>query len=84
MESFRRETATADTDQIPSAASTPADGTAGRGSACSGGLCSVGLMRSLCPTCLVLGLVMLPFELLARWVRRLRGVRAAAAGSAGA
>ncbi|MEL6328812.1 MAG: hypothetical protein AAFR38_04055 [Planctomycetota bacterium] len=38
---------------------------------CSSGLCSVRLMRSLCPSCLILGLVALPLELAGRGVRRL-------------
>jgi len=41
------------------------------GEACPDGLCSVGLMKSLCPSCLIIGLLLLPFELLARSIRRL-------------
>jgi len=37
---------------------------------CSTGLCSVGLMKSFCPSCMLIGLVMLPFELLVRMLRR--------------
>lgn len=36
-----------------------------------GGLCSVGLMRSMCPSCLLLGLVLMPFELGFRGLARL-------------
>lgn len=41
---------------------------------CRRGLCSVGLLKSFCPPCLLIGLVMLPFELLARGVTRLARV----------
>jgi len=37
--------------------------------ACKTGMCSTGLMKSGCPSCLVIGLAVLPFELLFRWVR---------------
>jgi len=33
-------------------------------------LASLDLMRSGCPTCLLLGLAVLPFEALVRWVAR--------------
>ena len=33
---------------------------------CSSGLCSVGLIKSFCPTCVILGVLMLPFELIRR------------------
>ncbi len=39
--------------------------------ACKSGLCSTGLMKAGCPSCLLIGLVVLPFELLFRWVRGL-------------
>jgi len=38
---------------------------------CSSGLCSTGLMKSFCPTCLILGLILLPFELAYRSIARL-------------
>jgi hypothetical protein len=36
---------------------------------CPDGLCSVGLMKSFCPSCMLAGLVLLPFELLGRLVK---------------
>jgi len=38
---------------------------------CRSGMCSTSLMKSGCPSCLLIGLVMLPFEWLARGVRKL-------------
>ena len=38
---------------------------------CPGGLCAVGLIKSFCPTCVILGVLMLPFELVRRaWQSR--------------
>ncbi|HED53655.1 MAG TPA: hypothetical protein ENJ00_05575 [Phycisphaerales bacterium] len=39
-----------------------------RGTGCKTGLCSVGLMKSGCPTCFLLGLIIMPFEMLRRFV----------------
>jgi len=33
-------------------------------------MCSVGLIRSFCPSCMLLGILMLPLELLVRLIRR--------------
>jgi len=44
---------------------------ASSGRACRTGMCSVGLMKSFCPSCLLIGLVLFPFELGVRWIRRL-------------
>ena len=48
-------------------------GDVGSSPECRNGLCSVGLMRTFCPTCLLLGLVLLPLELVFRglvWLTR--------------
>jgi len=47
---------------------------------CPSGLCSVGLLKSLCPSCMLIGLVMLPFEVVARALRRLISGRPAGDG----
>jgi len=39
--------------------------------ACLTGMCSVGLMKSFCPSCLLIGLALFPFELAVRGIRRL-------------
>ncbi len=44
-----------------------------RGAESKPGLRSVGLMKTLCPTCMAIGLVMLPFELVGRLAVRLIG-----------
>jgi len=46
-------------------------GTEQRNASCPNGLCSIGLMKSFCPSCMLIGLVILPFELLVRLVRRI-------------
>ena len=38
---------------------------------CNGPLCSVQIMKGFCPTCVLLGVVILPFELIFRAVRNL-------------
>ena len=38
---------------------------------CRSGLCSTDVMKTGCPTCVLIGVVMLPFELGFRAVRRL-------------
>lgn len=40
------------------------------GTSCPTGLCSVGLMKSFCPSCMLVGLLMLPFEIVIRALRR--------------
>lgn len=41
--------------------------------ACKSGLCSVGLMKSFCPTCMLVGIVLFPLEMLVRLIRRAIG-----------
>ena len=48
-----------------------ASDTTSEGRDCPSGLCSVGLMKSFCPSCLIVGLLALPFELAYRGVARL-------------
>jgi hypothetical protein len=44
-------------------------------------MCSVGLMTSFCPSCVLVGLIVLPFELLFRLIKRAISSGARDAGS---
>lgn len=41
------------------------------GRTCNGPLCSVEIMKGFCPTCVLVGVVILPFELIYRGMRNL-------------
>jgi len=56
-------------DDMPETGGLGAEAVAGKSGRC--GLHAVSIMRTLCPTCVVIGLAMLPVELVIRAVMRL-------------